>query len=65
MRIIEESEDQNTVKTDDGKEHNFVEDIEANCLIDDCSLYEYGSNCTYLCCCGMRKDGKEGCFQLK
>ena len=65
MLSKEELEDQNTIKTNDSKEHEFVEcDLEI-CNEDICSLYKYNIDCPCLCCACLRKDGKEGCFKLK
>jgi len=67
MKIIEISDDQNTVKTDEGKEHEFVKRKLVVCSEVNCSLLEleYSFNCTYLCCKSDRKDHKSGYFKLK
>ena len=64
--IISISDDQNEVKTDDGKMHMFVEK-ERNIEIDIfCSLYTYQlSYCHIFCLRFFRNDGKDGNFQLK
>lgn len=65
MNIIEVSEDQNTVKTDDGKEHNFVISKDPQCQLLNCSLYKSRQFCVDLCYKIIRKDKKNGYFKLK
>lgn len=65
MKIIEVSNDQNTVKTDDGKEHEFVESDKQFICKTKCSLQEYDFTCLDYCTHKGRNDNKRGYFQLK
>lgn len=69
-KIIEVSDDQNTVKTDDGKEHRFVEAYDFECHFENslCSLNDVdveGIECRNYCTSFNRKDWKDGYFKLK
>jgi len=64
--IIEISCDQNNIKTDDGKEHIFVESNINSCSKSNCSLsYLNIVNCLELCTFKYRKDRKSGYFKIK